>query len=167
MMHRPHSIIVVSALALLCSACGQGAAERVVEGAIERETGGAADVDLQDESLTITTEEGTLQAGGDITLPSGWPSDLTVYPGAKILTFTSNTPTEGEQGIALSLLSTDSEAKVFDYYAAALPAAGWTVTSTMRTPGRNFLTATKGTRECSIMVGGGEGQTSIILAVQD
>ncbi|NND73843.1 MAG: hypothetical protein HKN44_02450 [Ilumatobacter sp.] len=67
--HRPRAATAVAALALLAaSGCGKAAenlAERGIEEAIERESGGEVDVDLGGGGFNVETDEGSIRVGDD------------------------------------------------------------------------------------------------------
>src|SRR3990170_1363771 len=79
-------VIVVGALVVLSGIgyfANQFLAEKVTEKAIETATGGKVDVDADKEKITIETNDGKLTIGQN-ELPKSFPSDITVYNGAKV-----------------------------------------------------------------------------------
>lgn len=72
------ALAVVPALALAgCSS--DEPAEKAVEEAVEDAAGGSADVDIDDDSIKIETDEGEVSVGQD--LPDDFPSDVALVDG--------------------------------------------------------------------------------------
>ena len=61
----------------------------MVEKVIEKGTGGKVDIESDEGSVNIKTEDGTLTASskGDIELPKDFPSDIYIPSGAKDIVF--------------------------------------------------------------------------------
>lgn len=71
-----------------CPKIADEAAERSVEQAIERASGGEVDVQLEGDEMTFTdTETGETRtiATGAGQMPEGWPEALPQYPGSEIV----------------------------------------------------------------------------------
>ncbi len=118
-----------------------------------------------DGTVNVTTSEGT--ATTSHTVPSDWPSDAPIYAGATVQYSASVNPVDGKAGHALVLMTTDSAATVFAYYASELAAQGWKVDSTMNGGTTMITSATKDARTLSLMAAESEGQTAITIAVGD
>jgi hypothetical protein len=84
---------------------GQKIGENMMEKAIEQSTGQKADVSADGNTVSVKTDSGTMAASGEgtIKLPSDFPSDVFVYPDAKI-TFTTSTPANAADGTAASYM---------------------------------------------------------------
>jgi len=110
--------VVVVPVALVLPGCGQ-AAEQAAEQAIEQGTG--AEVDIEDDSVKVTDEEGNeFAAGGDVSLPDSWPAEVPAPPGE--LLFAGSSAAGGVTG------SWQVDASVGDViadYADALAGAGF------------------------------------------
>jgi hypothetical protein len=159
-------LLTLSIMSLLLAACGESAAERAIERAMEEDTDGDAQVDMQaDGSMRVENDEGTAIIGGG-SLPSGWPEEIGVYPGASISYSASVNPETGEPGMAVVLMSTDAVAAIAAHYKGALTAAGWTMGDAMEGQGTSIMTATKGTMTASFMITGASGQTSITIGIE-
>ena len=158
-------LCLISGLILL-AACTKAGREAAIENAIEKESGGNADVNINnDGSMHIETSEGTYDAGSN-RLPADWPTDVTAYAGATIQYSGSTNPATGKAGAAAVLMTADKPEKVVEFYKADLRAKGWTIATTMQGQGTNILGATKGNRALSIMVAGSpDDQTSITIGV--
>ena len=105
--------------------CFNFATETAMERQIESNTGGEADVDVQDNAITYTDEEtgGKVSVGSDISLPADFPSDFPVYDGNISIISAANIPTEG---VSLMFSSEDSLAEIAAWYESELVADGWT-----------------------------------------
>jgi Domain of unknown function (DUF4190) len=57
--------------------------------------------------------------GGSVSIPSGFPSDVPIYKPSDVIYYII------DGGYSVELLSTDSEAKVSDYYSKQLASNGW------------------------------------------
>ncbi len=151
----------------LLGACNpaENVAEEMMENAIEEETGGDADVNFgNDGTMRVETDEGTFEAGGN-RVPSDWPSDAPVYPGAKVTYSAMMNPQTGEPGAALMLSTEDSEEDVEAFYTAQIATDGWKVEGTMRSGGMTVITAKKEGRVLSLMITAANGQTSITIGL--
>ncbi len=119
------SIVVVCALVAAggCRRASQSWAEKLAEKAIEKESGGKADVDFKNGKVSIKTKDGEMVAvtGGSAAVPADFPKDVFVPGGAKILASYS-TP----DGRSLTMESQDSQASVISQYEAEMKKQGWT-----------------------------------------
>ncbi len=145
------------------SIVGQKVGEKVAEGIIEKATGGNADVDVKDGSLTVKTSEGTFSTG--TSLPADWPKDAPVYPGATITYSGSSNPQAGESGFGAMLTTKDSAQKVRDYYARELVVQGWKTEATYNADESSVVSATKDTRAFTVVTAEADGATTITLGV--
>ncbi|MFZ5933222.1 MAG: hypothetical protein ACOYT7_04070 [Patescibacteria group bacterium] len=104
---------------------GEGIAGRVLSGI----AGKKVKVSNNGDKVTITGEGGQVafETGGD--LPEDFPADFPVYTGAK-LTGSFSAQDEQKGGVSVVWETSDSLAKVSDFYKKELPAKGWTVEST-------------------------------------
>ncbi len=148
---------------------GEKAAEKITEEVLE--TGTNSDIDLTDESINISSDDGSSFAlGEDLALPDNFPSDVPIYSGASIVGTSSS---EGEQGATFQVtLSTEDEfSAVSDYYKAAIVDEGWTLDNsyTMTSGGQTAIyNASKEGRTLDIGVYYTEDdtQTMVTIAVQ-
>ena len=78
-------------------------------------------VDANNGSISLTGKDGeTATIGKSISIPSGFPSDVPIYKPSDVILATSN---DGKYSV--SLLTSDSETKVSDYYTKQLASNGW------------------------------------------
>ncbi|MFH1078089.1 MAG: hypothetical protein V1745_02285 [Patescibacteria group bacterium] len=111
-------------------------AEKVAEGMVENATG--ADVDLSTNSVTVTDDKTgtTASFGEDVKLPDDFPSDMPMYPGAK-LTGVTLSRTDGISGW-VTMTTADEIKKVVDWFAEEMKGKGWTTESSMTVNGSEY-----------------------------
>lgn len=142
----------------------ESSVENAMERELEEETGGDAEVDLnEDGGMRIESEEGTFTTGNK--MPEDWPSDVPVYAGAEVQYTATSNPVTGQAGTVLVLLSTDTQDEVVDFYKGALVGAGWVIEGSMKSGEMVVMGASKGNRQVSVMIAGVEGGTNITLGV--
>ncbi|MFC1686991.1 hypothetical protein ACFL0L_00220 [Patescibacteria group bacterium] len=151
--------ILVLGVVLVLSGCTK-TVENKVEDSIEDSTGGQADVDLDDGSIRVETDDGTFEAGDDVSLPSGFPSDVHVYDGT--ITAASTT---GDDFFVVSVQTSDSPSTVKNKYETELADDGWEVTSTLTLPTGITLGAEKGNRYVTVSAGEEDGDTFVTIGV--
>lgn len=124
------SMVVVCALVAVggCRKPSPSWAEKLAEKAIEKESGGKADVDFQNGKVSIKTKDGEMVAvtGGSAAVPADFPKDVFVPGGAKILASYS-TP----DGRSLTMESKDSQESMVSQYEKEMKKQGWTEESRM------------------------------------
>ncbi len=138
--------------------------ETMMERAIERSTGGDADVDFSDDGkMEVKTKDGTFTTGQE--MPKDWPSDGPVYPGSEVQYSASVNPTNGKPGKALVLMTKDAPDVVNAYYKAELEKQGWTISNTAQVAGGMMMAGTKDNRVFSVMIAATDGRTTISVGV--
>ncbi len=141
-------------------------AEKMAERAIERATGGRVDIDYKDnDTVTYKSDEGSFQAGEDVSLPSDWPSDVPVISGAKIGYAGSTNPQTGQAGVSVMFTISKSVVDVSAYYNSELASQGWEIEGTANMGGTSIITANKGERSVGIYIGGADGMTSVTISL--
>jgi hypothetical protein len=155
-------IIGLLVIGVLSKGVGQRANDSAAERAIEAATGGKVDVDSESGEVTVKTDQGTWSTSDK--LPANWPSDVPVYPGAKV---TASVAGAGDQanGSYASLESSDTVAAVIAWYKKEVPGAGWTVETDAMVSGSLMLSATKSERALSVTVTAEDGNVAIGLVV--
>ncbi len=164
--------IIIVALFIAMLALGATGCQRAVERAVEEATG--IRVDEDGESVTITGsgddgEEFTMEGSGG-SLPSDWPSDVPVYPGAELESSTSMRIGDSLQMI-VSWKTSDDVNDVYEWYRDELPAAGWEITGdfTIEQSGQRTasVTSSKGNSSADVYVGDdSDGGTGISIQVR-
>jgi hypothetical protein len=128
--------------------------EQLVEQAIEGQTGAEVDLEQDEGTVKIETEEGSAEFGLGAELPADFPSDVPIYPGAQVISSLSLGPNRA----SVSLQSSDNYADVVAFYEAGIPAEGWNVES------RNEFTADSGR---SVILNATKGNRTVIVSVTE
>jgi len=117
--------LAVLSLIFIGGGCVNSVTENTIERQIESESGGSADVDIDNETIKYTDEEtgGTVSVGSDISLPDDFPTDFPVYDGDLTIISAANIP---EQGVSLMFSSEDSLKQIATWYEDELTSDGWT-----------------------------------------
>ena len=113
----------------MLASCG-GIAENAAEQAAEAAVGG--DVDINDEGVTVTDDEGNEMAIGEgVSLPDTWPAEVPAFDGG-----TLSMVTVQKDGSANAMWQVDGTAEeAAAAYGATLEAAGYTSESTSNIEG--------------------------------
>ena len=152
--------------AILMTGCGRkiekAAHEKIIEKALEQQTGAKVKVDLDKETLSFKTEKGefTASSGKSAKVPDTFPSDVLVYKGATV-----GMASESPDNYALTLMTKDDAAKVVETYKKEMTSKGWTQQQALDMGGQTMLAYEKDGRAASVMVGGEKGETQVILTV--
>jgi len=141
--------------------CGKKAAEKTIESSIEKSTGGQVDVDVDKDSVKIETNEGTFESGENVSLPSGFPSDVYVVDG----TVTSAT-SSAEDAYTVTIETSKSVNAVKELYESKLASDGWDISMTMTFEDSATLGGEKDDRTVTVSIGeDSDGKTFVILGV--
>jgi type II secretory pathway pseudopilin PulG len=149
--------VVKSFKARVSQKIGQSIGENIAEKAIEQATGQKADVSADGKNVSIKTDDGTFAASGEgtIKLPSDFPSDVFMYPDAKI-SFAISTPANAASGTTagyvVSYSVSQSSADVVAKYKAEMVKNGWTI-GTEANYGSVMINFEKGNKEVVVAVG--------------
>lgn len=146
--------------------------ENVIEKAIEKGTGKKVDVDSNEGSINIKTEDGTFTASGegDIELSKDFPSDIYIPSGAKITysVMSQANPEDGNKAGFMLMYSTDeSIGDLAEKYKSEMKNNSWKLQSEASYSGRN-INFKKETRDVSIAIYENEdsnklGKTSVTI----
>jgi predicted phosphoribosyltransferase len=126
---RVASLAVVLALCAVASSGCKRLAERAEEKAIERSTGGQVTIDDKKGTLTIVADGGAVTLGAAATIPSDFPKEVAVYPGAKPQMVAKSLDPKGKQAWSVTMETPDPRDKVAAYYKANM--TGFTQASSM------------------------------------
>lgn len=143
-------------VAVMLSGCGEKAAEKV----IETSTGGQADVDIDNDSVKVNTNAGSWEVGEDISLPSGFPSDVHVVDGTII---TAMTITEGES-YTVSIQTSETVNSVKEEYESELAADDWEVTMSLAIQDGFSMSAEKGDRIVTVGISSEDEGALVIIS---
>lgn len=152
-------IVLLFAVAVVAGAgCTKKATENAAENAIEDASGGTADVDIDDNTMKVETDEGTMEVGENVTLPSDFPSDVHVADGdlkAAIET--------AEDAFSASVETTKSVSAMQTEYETELANDGWDVNTTLAFGESVTLGGEKGNRMVTVSITESEGKTLVIV----
>jgi hypothetical protein len=112
-------------LALVLVGCG-GIADEVAEEAAERVVGSDVEIDTDDGSVTVESDQGTVAIGTGGDLPDGLPDQLPLPDGLEVLASLSQS-TNGTETIGFQAATSSSYDDVVAVYEDGL-ADAWTVT---------------------------------------
>lgn len=134
-------ILSLLAVAFLVTGCGKKTAEKEVETAIEQSTNGQADVDIDNNSITINSNGSTYQASeAGLELPDGFPSDVYVVDGK--ITFAYTYVQDSNYSITIQTDKSKDELK--SLYTEQMKDAGWESTLSLDTTDITTLGNKKG-----------------------
>jgi frataxin-like iron-binding protein CyaY len=152
-------LVLLLGVSVLAVGCGKKTTnEKISEKMLEESLGSNADVDIEDGSIKIETDEGTFEAGGDISLSKDWPEDIHVTEG-KIIASQSN-----EMGNNLTIESDRSVDDVKKEYKEKLEDDGWEINMTFDMDDNVLYGAEKDERTLSLTIGkDDDGKTMIVL----
>ncbi len=136
------AVVLVCGLVLLtaCQQAREKAAERMMENAVAKASGGKASIDIKGGKVAVTTKDGTSEfsAGG-----TEWPADLTLdipkVEGKIKSVFRTSSPQGKNWTIAMDGVAADVPAK----YIKALEEKGWTIAMNSTTEQGGMAQATK------------------------
>ena len=177
--------VAAFAMALSLAGCGEKASEKMIEEALEAETGTDVDVDISGDSITIsgtdveggtfhidadgetgtyTSAEGELrvQAGDDVELPADFPEDVPTYAGMKLISAMTDS---SQDAIMITATTSDPMDKVTDHFKREAVANGWAETMSMPAGDMMMLQFSKNDRALSVAVMKQGQDTTIQLTV--
>jgi hypothetical protein len=146
--------------------------ERSIERSIERETGGAVDIDIDPErggggtNVTFKGEDGesyemNTNAGSNVELPDDWPKSVPLMNDARV-TYAGTMAAAQGGGMTATYVTKSTAKEATDFYASELARNGWTVAMTSAMADGGMVTATKGLESVMVYVTGGEETTVVI-----
>lgn len=137
------------AITFVITGCGKNVAEKAAENALESASNGDASVDIDDEQVTINTGNSSYQAGGDIDVPDGFPSDVYVVDGTITVALTYEVDTS--YNIVISTNKSRDELKAL--YEEKMDEYGWTKDATVDTADIVTMAFKKGeTRRANVTI---------------
>jgi len=142
--------------------------EKGLEGQIEQQMGGEANVDIdldkEEGSLTITSDDEKVEYTTTGELPENFPGDLETYPGAEIQGSYKVEEEEG-QGFSVAMLTQDNPQTVYNFYIDSLDQNGWTISGKLETQDTYSAIASKDTRSVVVGIGKGDEGTAITITL--
>ena len=134
------------------------AARKAAEKLLEGNAGGNVNLDIQDKSVKYKANGVEMVAGGDVKLPSGFPTDVYTNIGK----FVSASSFTANQGFQVSIETSKSTAEAYQFYQDKLKADGWSITGTMSFGELSTVTAENDTRIVTVMVSRGDTTATLI-----
>lgn len=158
---RTRTIVGLAAAALILSpglaGCGQ-AAETIAENAMEAGLSGA-DVNIEDDGVTITDEEGNEMAVGEnVAIPDNWPAEVPTYD-----TGTLTIVTVSPDGVYAAWTVDGSAQDAADAYGSALEGAGYEVGTEGNAGGSIFREYTGNGWTVTFSSAEGDGETLLMV----
>lgn len=160
-MNKKQYYLLASVLVLVVLTgfgCTKTATEKSLEKSVENATNGTADVDIKNNSVTINTNGSSWQTGEQVSLPSGFPTDVYVVDG----TIKSAVTTVAGQAYILSIQTTKTVSEVKSLYETELVADGWTITANATIEGSASLLADKGNRSVTVGISPNTDGTTVV-----
>jgi hypothetical protein len=157
--------IVFTAIMVMLG-CGEKVEERVaeevMEKAIESNISGKAEIDIEENSLRVQSQEGEMimTAGDSVQLPADFPKDIFLYEGADL-----NTAMEHPEGFNLIFQTKDDPSKVSEAYLDAMQTKRWIKEMSMDMGGRKMMVFKKDDRIANVSIAPAEEMTQIVLTV--
>ena len=158
-LHR--IVLPIAGLALVCVAGCGGDDESAPA---TRSTAGTPEVRRDGDAYHIQSEarDGqkiAAQIGGEVKLPSDFPSDIPVFPDSKL----SAAMSAGDHGSMVMFDSIESPESVHAFYAKRLPDEGWAIESDAKFGKGQVMAISKDDRKATVSVSAASGTTKISL----
>lgn len=160
-MHKKKIVllgVILLAAVLVLSGC-KSASEKAAEKAIEGATNGQADVDISTNTVTVNYNGGSYQAGGNVSLPDGFPSDVYIIDG----TMTAAMTTNQSNGYTVSIDTSKTVNEVKTKYESELRDDGWTISSSTTFQDSMGIFASKGNRYCNVGASLTSGKVTAVI----
>lgn len=151
------AVLTIPALA----ACG-GVAENVAQNAAEQvaEDVMGGDVEINDNSMTVTDDEGNeVAVGENISVPDTWPDDVPLYEGGELAMVTVQA-----DGSVYAMWTLDGAATdAMDAYSAQLESAGYSMEQDADLGGTLMREYRSTDRTVSVVAGDADGMASMTV----
>jgi hypothetical protein len=126
-------------------------AEKLTENIIESSTGANIDINTEDQSVNIQTDDGSFSAGSSQELPADFPSVAVVYDNQKIVGVVTNNQ-DTTKVWSVSAETSDNAEQVNNYLVSKSSENGWTTTSTSTINGYTSYSLEKDNLQAQITV---------------
>jgi methionine-rich copper-binding protein CopC len=154
---------VLAMLAIILSGCGktitQTTSEKAAEKIIEKQTGGQANVDVNQGNVKVESKDGKIEVGQNVKLPADFPKDVYVIDGNIVSAFSE--PTKASYTVSIQTEKNPSEAAAV--YQEKLSADGWKITGNMNFGGTFSVVAEKDDRTATAMASASDNKTTVII----
>lgn len=160
--HMKRTICITVIIALTIIGCGKKPEEKIAEKIVENGIGKKANVDINDESVKIETEDGSmsLKAGKSAEVPKGFPSDVYIFKPANV-----EMAMEVGQGYSIALKTGKDIESVTSTYKKEMVKKGWERKAAMDMGENTMMMYEKEKRVTNIVVSQEDGETKIVLTV--
>ena len=154
--------VLVLFISIALVGCGKGGEEQITEKGAVQDTGIRVKVRMEDEHGKKTTVEGY----GKVAIPSEFPKDIMIYPGAEMR---EAIMAESGDGCFLRLEVREPREKILNPYKEKMEAQGWKETSASTISAISQRDYAKGNRTVGLAVtdiGGGRMEIQMNLRVK-
>lgn len=148
-------IVALLAAVIVLSGCWpfpsrEEVGKKIMEKAIESGTGGKVDVSTDKGEVNIQSEDGNAKysAGGNVSLPDGFPKELILASDAKPFIATS-----GEGSMTVGYFTNEDKTALWEKYKTDLVAGGWKKEMEINTGTGLMANFKKGTVNLSVTIG--------------
>jgi hypothetical protein len=155
-------LLTVSFILFSCGETKENAAEKIAEEAIEAETGENVDINIEDESgsVTITTKDGDAEfsANNNAEIPDDFPDDVFVYPDTKV-----QLSMAVEGNFSLKLIAGDGLDEIISKYEKEMTDEGWKIEGSVDIADQKTRIFKKNNRQVSVSVAPENNQHYILI----
>jgi hypothetical protein len=103
--------------------------QKIVEKAIESQTGGKININTDKGTVDINTKDGSLSTGKEVKIPENFPKDIFVFSDAQVVFAMSGT--SGEKSYSISYFTASTPEDAFAKYKEEMVSKGWQKESEM------------------------------------
>jgi hypothetical protein len=135
------ALLILGLVVLPACKSGEKTAEEMAKNAIEKATGGKANVDIKGGSVKVKTEGGEVSWGEAAAWPEDLPSDVPKFTYGKVTGVVRATSADGKHW---TLALAEVEAEGMSQYIETLKTAGWSIVMDARSAEGGTVIAEKG-----------------------
>lgn len=157
----PVLVLVILTLAGCGKSLSQKASETAAERIIQAQTGGKAKVDIDGKNIKMETEQGVIESGENVKLPSDFPTDVYIIEGTIKLAVTG----QAGEGQTISIETDKSVEEILTIYDEKLKSAGWKIIATMNFGEGASVAGEKDDRTVSVFIGKSNDKTTVNISV--
>lgn len=167
------AVVVIGGVGWVARGVGQRGAEEAIEAQLEQAAGGNAEVRINNGNVSVTSSAGsaTVGAGGNVSLPAGFPSDVPTPTGGTLTTAYGGNESGKTSYALIYTVSGGAAAKAATTYQNQLASAGFAIQASgaYAAVGNvvSGFTATKGNWQVAVAVTTTGETTTLTLTVTD
>jgi len=158
-------LLILPIFTLILSGCGKSVSqivgEKATEKIIENQTGGKANVDINNGNVKVDTKEGSIETGANVKLPADFPSDVYVIEGSMVAAMSD----QANKSFTISIEINKSLEEASTIYQTELKKQGWSITGTMNFGESSSVVAEKDNRTVSVYINKSNDKTTVVLGV--